>query len=280
MTYKLVSPEFHLSISWGLEGLGNLGRPWMCACLVRGGSPAHKPITWRKQLENTVCEKNWAMFGQWSSLSSLRYNKVFLSEEEGVGEKDGKCSSNPILILGSRMEALSSMETWGEDGKHPTAQKSFEWVTVMLWASVFPSVNTSLEDKGCEGLPSFQIWLNPMNMERLCSYRFSSWEPAGNLSFNYSVRSWQLNPLQGPRGCSCKDQYGLQPTWLKNERSQSIIQCSVWQKQRGRLVFLSFLHSPYVYQAFTVDFCWEVGWLESTQPRLPSKSLYNKRIKI
>ena len=113
-----------------------------------------------------------------------------------------------------------------------------EGATVLLWASVSPSANTGLWNKGYEVLPSVQIWLNPMNMERPCSYRFSSWEPAGNLSFNYFMRSWQPSPLWGHRGCSCKDQCGLHPTQMKNKRGQSTIPCSGWQ--RGRLEFHSF----------------------------------------
>lgn len=63
-------------------------------------------------------------------------------------------------------------------------------------------------------------------MERLRCYRFSSWEPAGNLSFNCSMKSWQSGLLWRPKGCSCKDQCGLHPTRLKNEGSQGTIQCS------------------------------------------------------
>lgn len=74
-----------------------------------------------------------------------------------------------------------------------------------------------------------------MNMERLCSYRFSSWEPVGNLSFNYSMRSWQLSPLPGPRGCSCRDPCGLHPTRLKNKRSQNTVQCLTETKRKTRV---------------------------------------------
>ena len=38
---------------------------------------------WRKQLEaKTVYEKDWAMLGLWSFISSLQYDKVFLFLEK------------------------------------------------------------------------------------------------------------------------------------------------------------------------------------------------------
>lgn len=164
------------------------------------------------------------------------------------------------------------METQGENDKHPIPPKPcviLEWSALLLWGSVSPSANTSPWNKGCEGLPSLQIWLDPMNMERRCSYRFSSCDPESNLSFNYSMKSWQPSPLPGPRGCSCKDQCSLHPTRLKNKRSQSTIQCGVWQKQRGRVEFHSFLHPLCVYPGHLL---WAfIGGLGGQNPRSASR---------
>lgn len=151
-----------------------------------------------------------------------------------------------------------STETQGEGDKHSTSMFLNESLTLL--EPQFPHLQIkALRTKAVKVLPSFQISLNPMNMERLCSYRFSSWEPAGNLSFNYSMRSWQPSPLWGPRGCSCKGRCGLHPTWLRNERSQNTVQCSGWQTQKGRFAAHLFFYSSRRYRASTADPLLRVG---------------------
>lgn len=56
----------------------------------------------------------------------------------------------------------SSLSSWKHEGRMISTPfhkvlDIFEGLTVLLGASVSPSVNTGLENKGCEGLPSFKI---------------------------------------------------------------------------------------------------------------------------
>lgn len=101
----------HSFFSWiSLTHLMSAEVPRESGVTIRGRPPGPEPTARRKQAEaKVVYEKDWAVLSQWSFISSLWYNKLFLFLEEG-GWKDGKNFLQSHPILGSSLSPWKHKE--------------------------------------------------------------------------------------------------------------------------------------------------------------------------